>query len=67
MSHCSCKTSTREMTYTEFTAWAHEYIMEKFLTDGLKGMRLGIEMVIQQQNMNHAHNKGGFPEPKGKK
>ena len=60
---CDCETKlTTEMDYHEFTRWAHEYAVNGFLTGGLKGLRISIEMIVQQQNMNHAKNGGGFPK-----
>ncbi|WEM34396.1 hypothetical protein [Xanthomonas phage X1] len=59
---CICNKTTRDMTYAEFVAWAHEYVTEKFLVGGLKAMRDAMEMVVQQQTMNHMHNKGHFPK-----
>ncbi|USV41068.1 hypothetical protein [Xanthomonas phage BUDD] len=62
MSRCSCKTTTRDMTYSEFVSWAHEYVTERFLVGGLKAMRDAMEIVVQQQSMNHSFNKGSFPK-----
>lgn len=50
---------TMEMTYSEFQRWAAEYIVDGFLSGGLKGMQLNLSLVIQQQHYIFSKN-GGF-------
>lgn len=41
-----------EMDFEEFVRWATEYIVDRFLSDGLKGIRSGIHMVVNEVARN---------------
>lgn len=42
----------KEMNYDEFLKWAIELVIERFLEDGLKGIRSSLETVVYHAMMN---------------
>lgn len=40
------------MDYPEFVKWAQVYVLDSLLESGLKGLRQGVEMVVNQAASN---------------
>lgn len=48
----SIKKFATEMDYPEFVKWAQVYVLDSLLESGLKGLRQGVEMVVNQAASN---------------
>lgn len=51
--------TTMEMTYDEFDRWAAEVVLDGLLSNGIKGLRSALNLVIGQEAMIFSRN-GGF-------